>query len=151
MIYLDVDGVLADFAKWVWSIDPEFDDWSKLGMQAFMKENYTTCFRDSKRDVGFDFLKSIYDTQETKLLTAIGECWDNPSEKEVIINNKVQWLTENGFREEDIIIVEHPDEKLEYAKSGNILFDDRDKTVEAWIKKGGIGFKVYNLKERVRL
>ena len=146
MIYLDIDGVLADLEQWVYKVDSTFkkEDWfDSSRVDKVFKENVNTVFLDSPRTRYFDYLKSVYDTNDCKLLTSAGNWWTD-EEFEIVSNNKIKWCMSNGFDANDVIIVKAADEKLAYCNEGDVIYDDRRKTIENWNKKGGCGIYILN-------
>jgi len=150
MIYLDVDGVLADFESWVYSVDPTFtkEDWMKKGrVTQVMIDNYETCFRNSARTIYFDHLKKLYDDNlgNVKLLTAVGDWWPTKEMRERAEYNKLVWAYNNEFNRTDLIIVSRASDKIPFCRGPeDVLYDDRRPTIEAWIEKGGSGIYIVN-------
>lgn len=146
MIYVDVDGVLADFVQYILSVEPSHSkEEFYVGVQEIMDKHYITCFRDSKKTKYFEYFYAMYQKEEVKLLTANGNHWSSQERKLIAYQNKIKWLVSNGFQEEDIIVVETSKDKLKYCKPGDILYDDKVSTVKEWNKLGGIGFIVPEL------
>jgi len=144
-IYVDMDGVLADF----------FGEWSRL-----MKVDHFTKI-DKEHEIG-DALQRIRDTddfwlrlpilpQAKELLTLIknikGEynicstpLQDDPNSEK----HKRTWVEKNlsFFPPKNVYIT---DNKPQFAKNAdgtpNILVDDFGKNVNQWESAGGIGFK----------
>ena len=144
-IYVDMDGVLADF----------FGEWAKL-----MNVDHFTDI-DKQHDIN-DALQKIRDTddfwlrlpvlpQAKELLNLIkqvkGEYYictsplaDDPNSE----RHKRTWVEENlAFFPPKEVYVTH--NKPQYAKqedgTPNILIDDYGKNIAAWEAAGGIGFK----------
>jgi len=151
MIYLDVDGVIADFEigiralGWVGDMtsrDPE-------SLEKFMAKNYTQIFRTAPPTNNMRFFQKMYKVENAhgfpknmKLLTAMGSHY--PKEHiDVVKENKYWWLAQFGFEREDIIIVPQAADKLEYCQPGDVLYDDKRWTIERWNQLGGHGFLVY--------
>ena len=147
MIYIDVDGVVADFENSVYDLDDSFtiDDWkNEEKLYSLMKTNYKSIYRYSKKTRYFDYFMNMYkDNPGSKFLTAAGTFW-SPEELATVVENKYRWLYDHGVSSDDVIIVGDSREKISYCKPGDILYDDKTSTIEKWNQAGGMGFQVYN-------
>lgn len=146
MIYIDVDGVIADFRGWVNLMKPGFDAWDDDdAVHEVMIDNINSVYLGAARLPAFKYFKDIYDWQEdVTFLTAVGSFWPNKELKEQAINNKLAWLKSVGIEPADVIIVDKAKEKIKYCNPGDVLYDDRPSTIKAWSEAGGIGFIVYD-------
>lgn len=153
MIYLDVDGVIADFAVGVRALgwDKGFDlqaDRAPGELERFMAHNYEQIFRTAPPTNNMRFFQQMYRIENSmgdtnmKILTAMGSHY-KPEQIETVKENKYWWLKQFGFEREDIIIVPQAADKLPYCKPGDVLYDDKRWTIERWNKLGGHGFLVY--------
>ena len=154
MIYLDVDGVIADFALGVRALgwDKGFDlqaDRAPGELERFMAHNYEQIFRTAPPTNHMRFFQQMYKVENwqmnepyMKLLTAMGSHY-KPEHIEVVKENKYWWLEQFGFKREDTIIVPQAADKLEYCQPGDVLYDDKRWTIERWNQLGGHGFLVY--------
>ena len=162
MIYLDVDGVIADFAVGVRALgwNKGFDLQAERApgeLERFMAHNYEQIFRTAPPTNNMRFFQQMYEdvnsnapseyycgrrTQGMMILTAMGSHYKK-EHIDVVKENKYWWLGQFGFEREDIIIVPQAADKLPYCKPGDVLYDDKRWTIERWNKLGGHGFLVY--------
>jgi hypothetical protein len=153
MIYLDVDGVIADFEMgiralgWTKSLDLQIDR-IPGELERFMAKNYEQIFRTAPPTNNMKYFQRMYRVENSmgdtnmKLLTAMGSHY-KPEQIDVIKENKYWWLEQFGFQREDIIIVPQAADKLPYCQPGDVLYDDKRWTIERWNQLGGHGFLVY--------
>ena len=146
MIYIDVDGVIADLDGWLLSVNPSLDFTSTKAIQDTMNKHYKRAFLDSGRTRYNEFFLCMYRHTGAKFLTAVGNHWLDPDHKVIAMENKIVWLDELGIDSKDVIIVDTWEDKIPYATKHlySVLYDDRLKTVKAWVKAGGDGFHVGN-------
>ena len=155
MIYLDVDGVIADFEMgiralgWTESLNLAKEDRTPGGLARFMSENYTQIFRTAPPTNHMQYFQHMYQEENyleseknMMLLTAMGAHYSE-QQIEVIKENKLWWLEQFGFKREDTIIVPRAADKLKYCQPGDVLYDDKRWTIERWNQLGGHGFLVY--------
>lgn len=161
MIYIDSDGVLADFEKWVKEINPKAFDSSNIhekikDVDRVMVENYLSVFLDMEEcNNSESFLNNLRENEEYMVLTALPrlgrlqkefpEIEDMEHRVNVMRENKFRWFELRGIPRCKVIITDASNEKTRYCKSSSdVLYDDRDLNIERWIKKGGIGILVNN-------
>ena len=145
MIYLDVDGVIADFYVGLQALGCEGELFVEPGkLEKFMAKNYTQIFRTSPPTSNMQFFRAMYYKEnDMKILTARGSHYKK-EHINTVIENKHFWLNQFGFRSEDIIVVEQSKDKLPYCQPGDVLYDDKRWTIKKWNELGGIGFLVYS-------
>ena len=140
MIYIDIDGVLADSDGYLKSIDPEaLTDTHKLFKTIF--KNYQTVFLKSKPLVDLSFLDKLDDYM---LLTAlpnkqnIASFTDDVDEvMSTLSKNKMAWVNEH-IGDCKLAIVDSRMDKIKYCQSSNdVLIDDSTSTGKRWKEKGG--------------
>ena len=144
MIYLDVDGVIADFYVGLQALGWEgalFGDRGKL--EKFLASNYEQVFRTSPPTKNMKFFRDMYSkNKDMKILTARGRHYAK-EHISTVVDNKHFWLNQFGFKSKDIIIVEQAKDKLPYCQPGDVLYDDKRWTIQIWNELGGMGFLVY--------
>ena len=145
MIYLDVDGVIADFYVGLQALGWEGELFVEPGkLEKFMAKNYTQIFRTSPPTSNMQFFRAMYYKEnDMKILTARGSHYKK-EHINTVIENKHFWLNQFGFRTEDIIVVEQSKDKLPYCQPGDVLYDAKRWTIKKWNELGGIGFLVYS-------
>lgn len=131
-IFLDLDGVVADFDSHADACAKKTPD-GKMNWEALDFQWWVTmpAFAGAKKF--YDDLKNL---APVKFLTA-------PVLSEDCFSGKAKWV-QNFVPEKgrwilmDLIICPSQD-KRNLAKSGAILIDDREKNVREWVEAGGIG------------
>lgn len=147
MLYIDIDGVLADSDGYLESIDSRITSDTHLLFKTLAR-NSDTVFLKSKPLVDLSVLSTF---PEFKLLTAlpnrsnIGSFFDTEVEIDEVfkqyIANKQAWVKEH-IGECELIITDHAADKAKYCTSStDILIDDSDKNRKKWIAAGGVAFK----------
>ena len=150
MIYLDVDGVIADFEVGVRALGYTGSILGSAGnscgetLEQFMATNYEKIFRTAPPTNHMQFFIDMYwDNQPNmKILTAMGTHYKE-EHIETVKENKYWWLGQFGFEREDIIIVPQAEDKLQYCQPGDVQYDDKRWTIKRWNQLGGHGFLVY--------
>ena len=156
MIYLDMDGVLADFDRGVNEM---------CGMNATSQNEKYDCAYDDRmwdaiREIDhfydklepmpgakemFDLIYSRYGDR-CEILTGI------PTPKRRIENageDKIAWMKRVLSDQVKVNIV-YRREKMDYCTGPDcILIDDREKTIREWEEKGGIGILHRSAEETV--
>lgn len=142
-IFLDVDGVVADFDKMAESVlgyqlgrglryPPK--DWTKI------VEANDRFYRSLELCEGaIEFVEEIKELSikhnlDFKFLTAIPKDNDVPW----AVHDKFCWL-DRYFPGIPMWIGPYSDDKIKHCNQGDILIDDRVKTIEDWNIMGGIG------------
>lgn len=141
-IYVDMDGVIADFEKkWIelYGLDPE--------MTHKHKKEGKERFKDFVHNREFVVLEMMPDGQS--LIDYLNDKWKhvpieilsstaNEKYYETISQQKKMWLhTHNIDWKENF--VPGKSHKYKYAETGYILIDDDKQNIEDWNKAGGIG------------
>ena len=131
MIYLDVDGVIADFYVGLQALGWEGELFVEPGkLEKFMAKNYTQIFRTSPPTSNMQFFRAMYYKEnDMKILTARGSHYKK-EHINTVIENKHFWLNQFGFRSDDIIVVEQSKDKLPYCQPGDVLYDDKRWTIK---------------------
>lgn len=142
-IYVDLDGVLADFIKGVCKIVPDYDE-KEYQRNPKHRKKMWKAIDDYTKDGGkfwgeLDLMPdamvlwkyvSKYDT--TEILTATGD----PKYGADI--QKREWVPKHLDDVKTNTVV-HSEDKAQYAEPNHILIDDMQKSIGPWEKAGGIG------------
>lgn len=139
-IFVDSDGVIADFdgyvrakfGKRVSDFQPKGTFWQALTHHDTHVEKF---FRNLPKMSDADALMTFLlagSFKSVKILTACGYTPKDAKEQ------KVEWYAEHYPGVECIVVSKSPD-KAEYAHPYSILIDDREKSIDPWRAKGGIG------------
>ena len=147
MLYIDIDGVLADSDGYLATLEPRIVSDTHLLFKT-LANNSETVFLESKPLVDLSFIKTL---DEFTLLTAlpnranIASFHDSDSTVEKVfsnyVSNKRAWV-KKYIGECELIITESAADKADHCKSSkDILIDDSDKNRKKWVAKGGIAFK----------
>lgn len=141
-VYIDSDGVLADFEGWVRKYDPEllhpvYKTAIKHILEAFKKSEVI--------DKGL--IEFIKNNKDAYVLTAVPSIehidsyndtdYSSEALQNIFIHNKKSWFESVGIPLEQVIIVTHREDKVKYSNPGTLLIDDYEKNCEEWRKHGG--------------
>lgn len=137
-IYLDMDGVLADFEKGVKDVcrflptsKNEKIMWELLSMEDHFY--YSLSFMPGAKEA-FRILYKKYGNS-LEILSAIPKPNKNIKNTEV---DKRNWIRDKLSPEVKVNIV-YREDKINFCSPDSILIDDREDTVNSWIQNGGIG------------
>ena len=146
-LYLDMDGVLADFNKEYTKYDPQKEDRKK--------------FRSAVLDFKiFEHLDFLPDTQELlnhvsklngvtiEILTSMGT--HDPFQGESAKMQKLKWLSEKNIPYK-ANFTRNKEEKANFATPTSILIDDSSGCIGPFISKGGYGILHSHSSETIRI
>ena len=140
-IFVDSDGVVCDFSAYTRNhfgrLPEELSGAEKSKFWQWLQhhnDNVEPFFRNLPKMDDADVLMSfLFSTGlPVKILTACGYTPKDAKEQ------KVEWYAEHYPNVECIVVSKSPD-KAEYAHPRAILIDDRNKSLDPWHAKGGIG------------
>jgi 5'(3')-deoxyribonucleotidase len=151
-IYLDMDGVVADFNLYVSEIlgrtigwegrDITDAEWNTLVTEHPNLYGNLPVVKGSEKLVN---LAKSYKDFDVKFLTAIPRRTSMPSAE----MDKQGWV-KKYFPDIPMLIGPYSVDKQKWAKPGDILVDDKKSNIEQWVSKGGIGVRhFYNLDHTV--
>ena len=142
VLYLDMDGVVADFGSYVAGIVKYRHDQDMLWPDAEWNKvrEYPRLYRDLTKTTEADKLVSHcreYATQhgyELRFLTAV------PRKNDIMFAfyDKVVWA-QQCFPNIPVIFGPFSHNKQEHCRPGDILIDDRTSNIDEWRSAGGIG------------
>ena len=147
-IYIDMDGVIADFHGWMKSHVPDIteDMWRNTNIPwDVMNDNYRECYLDLEPLHLLGHANYLYNSlPNVKFLTAIPTDWWMDYKGDIAMLNKTMWLERyiNNFEDEDVLFTPGAGGKIKYAEQGAVLYDDREDTIRSWNEAGGIGIHV---------
>lgn len=130
-IYLDMDGVLADYRSKFLPLNKEKIDESDIRNGFFM----TLPVLDGAREL-VQYCHSLGFGIDIEVLTSIGT--KLPS---IVLKQKKFWLDRHFHKNlsDNMNYVHHSKEKAYYANSNTILIDDREKSIIPFREAGGVG------------
>jgi|SRR5579862_7629560 len=142
IVYVDMDGVLADFAAGFQEISGMSEDavtneelWAAI--EAYGKAKFFAHLpwmaggKEMWNFITQNFLK-------VKILSALGK---SDATNKLTTQGKTSWLRHHlpNLHSDDIILVENKHKKRHYSRPGDIIIDDTPVVIQEWVKKGGIG------------
>jgi len=141
-VYVDMDGVLADFKGYFQTLFGQNADETSDPELWKLIENYgkTKFFEELPWLPGskqmWDFIVNNF--MRVKILSALGKT-DNIDKQ--TSQGKMVWLSHHlpKLRDQDIILVENKHRKRHYSKPGDIIIDDTLVVIQEWNHKGGTG------------
>jgi hypothetical protein len=148
-IYLDMDGVIADFSKRykeLFGIDPSEADnyktFEKFFLQFIAQEQFSTLELMPDAFKLIDYLKSLDIT--TKILSSTS----SESKDEAIRGQKFKWLETHNITFEPILV---PGKrfKRQYATPSSILIDDTESNINQWHEDGGVAILHTNIDDTI--
>lgn len=160
-VYVDLDGVLADFSKGMnkalrtvmgddfqhsedhYNRDPHYRKimWKSLDQYQRKHGGEMWYELDLMPDahVLWNFVKPL----EPEILTATGQSRYNAAEQ------KRRWVAEKLGHHVTVHTVEHSSHKAQKACPNCILIDDNPKSINPWVEAGGIGILHKNARDSV--
>lgn len=144
-LFVDLDGVLADFVKGVTAMLGEPHDENKYESD----KNYRNRMWDTIEkyshiggELWYDLdlmpdamtLWNYVKKYDPQILTATGT-----STREHTANQKQRWVAEKLGRNVKLNMTQTAREKAKYAHPNYILIDDKEKAIRPWKEAGGIG------------
>jgi hypothetical protein len=138
-IYLDMDGVIADFDKRyieLFNITTKQSERDKKWVQFFDKfieeRHFATLDLMPEAIELMDYLKS------TGIPIIILSSTSSENRDGKIRPQKMEWLNKHKI-DFPVILVPGAHLKKDYAKPDSILIDDTNKNIDEWRRAGGIG------------
>ena len=139
MIYLDMDGVIADFVKRykeMYHMEPREAEKNKKFDHFFDQfietDQFATLDLMPGAMQGIEFLRKA--PVPTQLLSSTA----SPARHDEIAKQKLIWLQTHGITFKPNL-VPGKKHKKEFAKPDALLIDDTESVIDDWKKAGGIG------------
>lgn len=134
-IFLDMDGVLADFdksARRILNTENSYEYEFKHGTDEFWRRlnGNAHFFEDLTPMPDMDYLLNALEGHDVKVLTALPR-----SDADRVARQKTNWIHEWVGEYEVICTRTH--DKFQYSGVGHVLIDDRTVNAQRWREKGG--------------
>jgi hypothetical protein len=138
-IYLDMDGVIADFSKRykeLYHIEPHQAEKKKEFNKFFDKfiasSQFATLDLMPDAMLGIDYLRNA--SVPTQILSSTS----SPERNDAVAKQKLIWLQTHGITFNPIL-VPGKRHKYKWATPDSIIIDDTESVIDDWRKAGGIG------------
>jgi len=137
MIYIDMDGVVADFDQSI--IDIFGEEYSNKIADKFWKQ---TCVeaevfrRMPPIAEGIEMVEAIRAYHDICFMTSTGGMPHHID----IAKQKLDWLHAHDLGQHPVAFCMNTQGKGRYAQPGAPLIDDRKKVCDAWIQGGGVAY-----------
>ena len=141
-VYIDSDGVLADFEGWIRKYDPEL-------LHPVYKtaiKHMSEAFRVSEV-IDRGLIEFIKNNKDAYVLTAVPSIehiepyndtdYSSEAIQNIFIHNKRIWFESVGIPLEQVIIVTRRSDKVKYSNSEALLIDNYEKNCKEWRESGG--------------
>ena len=139
-IFLDMDGVLADFQTTcsemlglkIWNTDEghKLYDLNKRELTAKHMFRRLKPLPDAWKLVDYCLNSGIH----TEILTAAGTV-----NRTLVIKDKIDWVREHIHPSWIVIPTFKGSQKAAFAHKKAVLIDDRQRNIDTWVEAGGIG------------
>ena len=154
-VFLDMDGVFADFAKGIEKILPEPHSESKYENDPKYKKKMWDTIGEYQKKGGelwyeLDLLPdamalwNYVKKYDPSFLSATGR-----SNQKQTADQKRRWL-DDKFGNVPAVFVMAAADKHKEADKNHILIDDKMKAIDPWVKAGGIGILHTSAEETIR-
>lgn len=143
-IFVDMDGVLADFEKGTEHIigeklvqkryltDPKYRAAMWKAVNKYTKEGGEFWFDLDPLPDALQLWNYVKD-HDSEILTATGDRHD------LVRKQKIKWISKYLGSGIKVTTTKSGADKYKYAKENYILIDDQPKSIDPWIAAGGIG------------
>ncbi len=138
-VYLDMDGVIADFDKKykeLYRMSPKEADDKKEFYKLF--DNFIETGQFAKLDMTQDAKILLQFLDSTGIPVEILSSTASEKRHDAIAPQKTEWLREHGIHY-PINLVPGKRLKRQYAKPDHLLIDDTGQNIDQWREDGGIG------------
>jgi 5'(3')-deoxyribonucleotidase len=137
-IFVDMDGVLADFVKGVEG--PKYLNGPLTCEQDYDSKKIQFAFKGLFRDLPImpGMARLIKEVKQTtnhwEILTASGDL-----ARKLVVRDKLKWIKEKLGPDVIVTATIKGRDKAVFARPNHVLIDDRKDNIEAWEQAGGIG------------
>jgi hypothetical protein len=138
-VYLDMDGVIADFDKKykeLYRMSPKEADDKKEFYKLF--DNFIETGQFAKLDMTQDAKILLQFLDNTGIPVEILSSTASEKRHDAVAPQKTEWLREHGIHY-PINLVPGKRLKRQYAKPDHLLIDDTGQNIDQWREDGGIG------------
>ncbi len=138
-VYLDMDGVIADFDKKykeLYRMSPKEADDKKEFYKLF--DNFIETGQFAKLDMTQDAKILLQFLDSTGIPVEILSSTASEKRHDAVAPQKTEWLREHGIHY-PINLVPGKRLKRQYAKPDHLLIDDTGQNIDQWREDGGIG------------
>lgn len=144
-IYVDLDGVLADFDKGISELIGEpYNEHEFQNNKKYVKRMWDTVAKYSKEGgelwYNLDLMHDAKDLwnyikkHKPQILSATGH-----TVKDHTADQKRRWVAKHFGKDVKVNLTQTAQQKSEHAKPNRILIDDKTKAINPWKAAGGIG------------
>jgi len=142
-IFVDMDGVLADFVAGVKKLIPDYDDAEYEKSSAYRSKMWRAVSEYSKQGGELWYGLPLMDDAK-KLWTYVSkykpEILSATGRKDYqAARQKKNWIAKHFGNGVKVNLTQKAVEKAQHAKKGYILIDDKMKAIQPWRDAGGIG------------
>lgn len=136
-IFLDMDGVLADFDKRKAEVFGTLDVDDRV-LWPYIRKNHPNWFRELDPMIDMPLLWQFCKPHKPIILTACSRTGAGEGALYRTVQNKIDWI--HGHLGDDVpVIVCMRTHKKDYASADAILVDDHEDNVKQFSLHGGIG------------
>jgi len=138
-IYVDIDGVLADFEGY-WIKQYGSYDFCRDKFKLLIEQDrvFTKLNKTRNCDLLVEYLKSVKKNFPVKISILSSSGTKRTNLRQQVIEQKTEWLTKNiDFEFDSLNFVTCKPEKANYATNNSFLIDDMPGCVEPFIQAGG--------------
>ena len=145
-LYVDLDGVLSNFDKYVTEIlgdhpenIPQEEMWEQISKYIARSEFWSRFDKMPDADILWNYVRKF----NPYILTATGITQYNESSQQ-----KREWVKKH-LNYSRVITVKESRDKSQYADTNSILIDDSEKSINPWVNNGGIGILHKSAKDTI--